>query len=235
MLCIEDKDFNNAWARAVRAVLRDGVSMTIGNQIEPKPIKDMSNTVIELTGNAIKQIENREIHEKFPFKLINQYCDEFTPEFQEKFMDAAAETVGFAYTYYDRLTRRTDVDQLRTLRDGLSNQLISGISSNRNQAITWVPGIDAGHPTSPCLQRIWVRLIKDRDVEVHLTWRSRDLFTAWQANIIAIVNMLNRDVIEPNGCRIVKLVDFSNSLHIYNSDAAEATGVKLVAVSPVGN
>jgi len=232
MLCIEDKDFNNAWARAVRAALRTGVDMVIGNQIEPKPIKDLSNVVIELTGNAIKQIENREIHPKFPFRLIDQYCDEFTPEFQEKFMDADVETLKFTYTYYDRLTRRADVDQLRILRDGLSNQIISGVASNRNQATTWIPGIDAGHPASPCLQRIWVRHIKNHDVEVHLSWRSRDLFTAWQANIIAIVDMLNRDVIRPNNCKIVRFVDSSNSLHIYNSDAKAAGFVELMPTNP---
>ena len=235
MLYIEDKDFGSAWARAVRAVLRTGTSMTIGSVIEPKPIRDISDAIIELTGNAIKQIENREIHDKYPFKLIDQYCDEFTPEFQKKFMNADADTIKFEYTYYDRLTRRSDVNQLVSLREGLSNQVISGISSNRNQATTWVPGIDAGHPAAPCLQRIWIRHLKNREVEVHLAWRSRDLFTAFQANIIAIVDMLNREVIKPNKCKIVKLVDFSNSLHIYDSDMHEAEGVELIAVSPISN
>lgn len=232
MLCIEDNNFHNAYARAIHAVLRTGVGLTIGNQIEPKPTTDLSAVLIELTGNAIKQIEKREIHPQYPFRLINQYCDEFTPEYQEKFMNAESETIRSTYTYYDRLVRRSDVDQIRVLREGLNNQILSGISSNRNQAITWVPGIDAGHPAAPCFQRVWIRHIRNHEVEVHLTWRSRDLYTAWQANIVAITDMLNREVIRPNECRIVKLVDFSNSSHIYDSDRDAATGVNLVPVNP---
>lgn len=233
MITIQDTDFHSAWARAVRTVLRDGTDMVIGDRIEPKPIRDGSAALIEMTGNAIKQIENHEIHPQFPFRFINQYVEEYTPEFQDKFMNADNDTVKFTYTYYDRLTYRADVNQLDTLRDGLKEQIAIGISSNRNQSTTWIPGIDAGHPAAPCLQRIWVRYLGNDEVEVHLTWRSRDLFTAWQANIIAIIDMLNRDVIRPNKCTIVRLIDFSNSLHIYMSDQSAAGDVKLVPISPI--
>lgn len=233
MIIIEDTDFSSAWARAVRRVLLEGTDKVIGDRTERKPIRDVC-AVIELTGNAIGQIENHKIHPQFPFRFIDQYVQEYTPEFQEKYMNAENETIKFTYTYYDRLTYRADVNQLITLREGLKEQITTGISSNRNQAITWIPGIDAGHPAAPCLQRIWIRHIKDRGVEVHLTWRSRDLFTAWQANIIAIIDMLNRDVIRPNNCQIVRLIDFSNSLHIYKSDLDAAEKVKLVGVNPMG-
>jgi len=66
-----------------------------------------------------------------------------------------------------------------------------------------------------CLQRIWIRYLGDQSVEVHLTWRSRDLYTAWQANIVAIIDMLNR----------------ADSLHIYESDK-DAERVKLLPASP---
>ena len=233
MITIEEKNFANAWARAVRKVLRDGTDMVIGNTIEPKPIRDGSAALIEMSGNAIKQIEAREIHPQYPFRFIDQYCDEYTPEFQEKFMNAESETIRFAYTYYDRLTYRADVNQLDMMRYGLKEQITSGIFSNRNQATTWIPAIDSGHPAAPCLQRVWIRYLGDNKVEVHLTWRSRDLFTAWQANIIAIIDMLNRDVIRPNGCKIVRLVDFSNSLHIYNSDITAAWAVEQVPINPM--
>ena len=223
MLCIDDKNFHNAWARSVRAVIRIGTDLTIGDRAEPKPIKDISPVIIELTKGAIGQIERRELHPKFPFRLIDQYCEEFTTD---------APTDQFEYTYYDRLTNSSGINQLEVLRDGLNDQIITGISSNRNHGITWIPEIDAGHPSPPCLQRIWVRYIGNDEVEVHLTWRSRDLFTAWQANIIAIIDMLNREVILPNGCRIVKLVDVSNSLHIYKSDCNAAGYVEPVPTNP---
>ncbi|RLG22651.1 hypothetical protein DRN77_05805 [Methanosarcinales archaeon] len=81
------------------------------------------------------------------------------------------------------------------------------------------------------MQRIVIRYLGGDDADVHLTWRSRDLYTAWQVNIIAIIDMLNREVIRPNGCRIVKIVDYSDSLHIYESDR-EAERVKLLPESP---
>ena len=227
MIHIQDTDFHSAWSRAIRSVIRDGTDIIIGDRTEPKPIRD-SCAVVVLTGDAIKQIENREIHSQFPFRFIDQYVDEFTPEYQKKFLNAENETIKFEYTYYDRLVHRADVNQLITLREGLKEQITTGISSNRNQATTWIPGIDAGHPASPCFQCVWLRHIKDNEVEVHLTWRSRDLYTAFQANIIAIVDMLNREVIHPNNARIVKIIDFSSSLHIYESDMSEAKKVRLV-------
>ena len=238
MLLITDKDFNSAWARAVRGVLREGKNITIGSMEEPKPIRDVT-AVIELTGNAIKQIENREIHSQFPFKYVDQYCDEFTYEFQSKYLNAEDETLKFTYTYFDRLVNHRSrrcgkTDQLKGLYDCLKIQIETNIPSNRCQATTWQPDIDLGSESPPCLQRIWIRYLGNNEVEVYMNWRSRDLFTAYQANIIAIIDMLNREVIRPNNCRIVRLVEFIDSLHIYDSDRDAARGVKLVPVNPQG-
>jgi len=231
---IQENNFHNAWARAVRYVLRDGKQITIGDKSEPKPIRDAC-VLFELTGNAIRQIEDHELHPQFPFRLVNEYCEEFTSEFQKKYLNAEDGTLKFSYTYYDRLTYRSDVNQLDALKDGLKNQIKSNISSNRNQGTTWIPRIDAGHPASPCLQRIVIRYLGGDDADVHLTWRSRDLYTAWQVNIIAIIDMLNREVIRPNECRIAKIVDYSDSLHIYRSDIKEAEKIKLVPKNPQGD
>lgn len=232
MIHIEDTNFASAWARAVRAVIMNGTDIVIGDRKEQKQIRD-DCAVIELSGDAIKQINARELHPDFPFRFIVEYIEEFTPEFQKKYMAVDPGTLKFEYTYYDRLTYRNDVNQLITLKDGLAEQILSGISSNRNQATTWIPTIDSTSVASPCLQRIWIRHIKDNKVEVHLDWRSRDLYTAYQANIIAIVNMLNRYVIQPNKCKIVKLVDYIDSLHIYKSDLEAAKKVRLFGINPM--
>ncbi len=42
---------------------------------------------------------------------------------------------------------------------------------------------------------------------------------------------MNREVIRPNNCRIVRLIDYADSLHIYESDK-EAERVKPLPVSP---
>lgn len=228
-LFIEAKDFHNAWARAVRAVIRSGEKLTIGDASEPKPIRD-SCGLITLSGNAIKQIENREIHQDYPFKHIKQYCKEFTREYLATYADKPP-SEQFSYLYFERLTAWAG-DQIQMVSNGLKYQIESGLSSNRNQAVTWDHVADMGSKSPPCLQRVWVRYLGNKEVEVHLTWRSRDLYTAWQSNIIALIDMVNREIVIPNGCKIVKIVDFSDSLHIYDGDAEAAAQVKLVPENP---
>ena len=229
-ILIQEESFHNAWARAVRYLLRDGRKMTIGDASEPKRIRDTC-AIFELTGDAIRQITDRELHPMFPFRHIDHYCDEFTREYLSHYVETP-EPERFSYLYFERLAMHGDIDQIAILRRYLGVQITAGIASNRDQAITWQVETDIGGVSPPCLQRIWIRYLGDRDVEVHLTWRSRDLYTAWQVNIVAIVDMLNREVVRPNNCRIVKLVDYTDSLHIYESDGVAAAGVKLVPTNP---
>jgi thymidylate synthase len=228
-ILIQEDNFHNAWARAVRYVLRDGLRMTIGDSAEPKPIKDAC-ALFELTGDAIRQIENRELHPQFPFRHIDQYCEEFTRAYLSQYIKKPDQE-RFSYLYFERLAMYGDLDQIEHLRKCLALQKENGIASNRDQVITWQPKNDLGSASPPCLQRVWIEHLGDDSVEVHLTWRSRDLYTAWQVNIIALIDMLNREVIRPNNCRIVKLVDYVDSLHIYESDK-DAERVKLLPASP---
>ncbi len=228
ILICED-NFHNAWARAVRYVLRDGMKITIGDPSEPKPIRDAC-VLFEVTGDAIRQIENHELHPQFPFRHIDHYCEAFTREYLAQYINKSDQK-QFSYIYFERLAMYEGLDQIRRLRKCLALQMEAGITSNRDQAITWQPKIDLGNASPPCLQRIQIRYLGDYNVDVHLTWRSRDLYTAWQANIVAIIDMLNREVIRPNNCRIVRLIDYADSLHIYESDK-DAEQVKPLPVSP---
>jgi len=230
---IEGENFHNVWARAVQTVIRTGTDITIGDETEPKPIRDI-NAMIVLTGNAIRQILNRELHPQFTFRFIDEYCREYTHEYQTEYLNTDKRS-RFTYTYYDRLTYRHGIDQMVALSNGLRDQLRTGISSNRNQAITWIPAMDAYHNAAPCLQRIWIRHNGDRKVDIHLDWRSRDLYSAWQVNVIAVIDMLNRDVVQPNNCTISKIVDYSDSLHIYDSDKTAAEKVKPIPINPMEN
>ena len=229
-ILIKEDNFHNAWVRMVRYVLRFGLKITIGDVTELKPIKDVCG-VFSLTGNAIKQIEDHELHPQFPFQLIDPYCEEFTRAYLSEYIEKP-DNEKFEYLYFELLAMyERDIDQIELLRKRLAIQIDTNIASNRDQAITWQPSKDIGNSSPPCLQSIWIRHLGDKNVEVHLSWRSRDLYTAWQVNIIAIIDMLNREVIHPNNCRIVKLVDYIDSLHIYKSDG-EAEYVKLLPASP---
>jgi len=66
---IEERNFHNAWAKAIHAILNKGTDLVIGGGDERKPIKD-SCMLISLTGNAIKQIEARELHPQYPFSAL---------------------------------------------------------------------------------------------------------------------------------------------------------------------
>ena len=91
--------------------------------------------------------------------------------------------------------------------------------SRRAQAITWRPLIDPYHDDPPCLQRIYLR-IKDGKLMMQTTWRSRDLFRAWEANVNGMIRIQKR-VAEELGVEMGHYLDFSNSLHIYGSTFSE--------------
>jgi thymidylate synthase len=216
-------------------VLSKGAEVVIGGGAERKPIRD-SCMLISMTGPAIKQIEAREVHPQFPFKRIEDYCNEFTRPFLDEYR-AKPLKERFSYLYFERLAHYeppegASSDQIALLKDALADQIKEDITSNRAQAITWYVPVDIQRSSPPCLQRIQIRYIPEHKVDVHLTWRSRDLYTAWQPNIICITEMLNREVVKPNNCQIVRIIDYSDSLHIYARDIEDAKKVKLVPVSP---
>lgn len=91
--------------------------------------------------------------------------------------------------------------------------------SRRAQAITWRPLVDPFHIDPPCLQRIYMR-IKDKRLMMQTTWRSRDLFRAWEANVNGMIR-IQKNVADELGVDIGHYLDFSNSLHIYGNTISE--------------
>jgi len=91
--------------------------------------------------------------------------------------------------------------------------------SRRAQAITWRPLVDPFHVDSPCLQRIYMQ-IKDGKLLMQTTWRSRDLFRAWEANVNGMIR-IQKLVADELGVELGNYLDFSNSLHIYGNTISE--------------
>ena len=214
----ESNNFNHAWEQAIRNVILNPRQITFGDKRDKKKALDSIQTIV-LGYNAIKQIRARKIHPKFPFKAIDKYCEEFTDKFLEEYRKRPADE-QFSYLYYDRI-----VHQIPRAKKNLQEQISIDVRSNRNQMTTWKTCLDPLSNASPCMQRIWIRHEGDNEVSVHIHWRSRDLFGAWQANLIAIVNMLYREILIPNDCEISRLIDFNDSLHIYETDIEAAKGV----------
>ena len=95
--------------------------------------------------------------------------------------------------------------------------------SRRAQAITWRPLVDPYHVDPPCLQRIFMR-IKDGKLLMQTTWRSRDLFRAWEANVNGMIR-IQKFVADQLGVGIGHYLDFSNSLHIYGNTISEVKDI----------
>jgi len=91
--------------------------------------------------------------------------------------------------------------------------------SRRAQAITWRPLIDPYHEDPPCLQRIFMR-VKDSQLIMQTTWRSRDLFRAWEANVNGMIR-IQKKIADELGVGMGHYLDFSNSLHIYGNTIGE--------------
>ena len=107
------------------------------------------------------------------------------------------------------------IDQIKIIIDKLKESPYS----RRAQAITWRPLVDPFHVDPPCLQRIFMR-IKDGKLLMQTTWRSRDLFRAWEANVNGMIR-IQKYVADQLGVEMGHYLDFSNSLHIYGSTISE--------------
>jgi len=97
--------------------------------------------------------------------------------------------------------------------------------SRRAQAITWRPLVDPYHLDPPCLQRIYMRIIEGKLI-MQTTWRSRDLFRAWEANVNGMVR-IQKYVADQLRVEMGHYLDFSNSLHIYGNTISEVKDMLL--------
>ncbi len=209
----------DAWAQAVNFVMKYGMEI----KTEYGPMSKDICSVIEIREPYAEPM----LHPQFPTKEmhVKEYLKQWERDYDWK-------KQGFEYNYMDRLinypSRGSDVDQLKAIRELLP----LGVS-RRRQAITWIPERDLFvKEDQPCLQRLWVRALGDGNAEMHCMWRSRDLYAAWNSNMVGLLTMIKREVLEPNGLKLVKVVDFCNSLHIYEADWESAAKVKPLPKSP---
>jgi thymidylate synthase len=106
----------------------------------------------------------------------------------------------------------------------MKNQLLKKrVGSKRIQAITWIPQIDCQKDEDqPCFQRIWVYLHSNERLDVHIMYRSWDIFQAYEANINAFISLVKKELLEPTGLKMGTLCTVGNSMHIYDYNWDEA-------------
>ena len=132
------------------------------------------------------------------------------------------------------------IDQIKVIKDNICERIKKGgecLVSNRDQAITWVPERDAFvNEDQPCFQRVQFFVYSFPEVredtiipgkgEFHVSWRSRDLYAAWNSNMVALTLFFRKEIFDPNNIKIIRCVDFCNSMHIYEGDWQAAEKVK---------
>jgi thymidylate synthase (methanogen type) len=99
-------------------------------------------------------------------------------------------------------------------------QLRENPNTRRAQAITWRPYIDPYIEEPPCLQRLYFR-IKQEKLILESSWRSRDLFKAWDGNVNGIMRIQEK-VANALEIETGELIEFNNSLHVYGKDIKKA-------------
>jgi thymidylate synthase (methanogen type) len=220
----------DAWAQAVRYVMKNGLII----KTEYGPLSRDICSTIEILEPYLEPM----LHPQFPTKDL--HMKEYLKQWER---DYDWEKQGFEYNYMDRLTKYPPgcknsisekwdsletVDQIRAISEMISKDI-----SRRQQAITWIPERDLFcKEDQPCLQRLWLRNLGDGNAELHCMWRSRDLYSAWNSNMVGLLTMIKREILEPNKLRLIKVVDFCNSLHIYEPDWEAALLVKPLPRSP---
>lgn len=236
-LTIVDTSFAKAWERAVKTVLKFGDPLSFGGGSEIKTAID-SQINFALDKNAVQEILQLKHHPSDPFATegrMSEYIKEYQKDFDADTFDYTYRNrleKGFAVTDYESGTIN-NLNQLELLRKGLESQREQQLSSNRNVAVLYNPSIDYNRATTPCWNHVLVRYLKDDYVSFYYLFRSHDLFTAWEPNMMAITNMLNEEVAKPNGCKIQSIFEFNYSLHIYSYDTEQAANIKTVPRNPM--
>jgi thymidylate synthase len=152
----------------------------------------------------------------------------YTKEYTAAFMKESPKRPS--YTYYDRIRRYSEldygeahafdvsIDQLREIRKKLVKDYNSYLFSKRLQVITWVPHIDLRTSDVPCLQRIWFYPREDGKVDIHIHYRSWDIYKGFQSNVKGLLIWLMVDMMSICGMTIGDVMLVSDNVHYYLED-----------------
>jgi thymidylate synthase len=228
VIFVSGENLPEAWEKAMLAVWNHGVDILTEYEYPDSPPMSKDATVMVEVSNPFNEPR---IHKNFPGgpEDLERYRQEVVNGIHDHWI--APEEDKWAYTYHDRLCNYKGIDQI----EYIINKLIDAYYSRRAQAITWIPTIDTQTYDIPCLQRIWCRLLPDKNdnlvLNMNTHWRSRDLYGAWFMNSYAITD-LQRVIAERISAglkqveksrfigeiKIGRYMDISDSLHIYGKD-----------------
>lgn len=257
---IPSVSFPKAWEEAVKFVRESPEKLTFGGGKEVKHAVDSQTTII-LDEHAVREVFGHVVHPSDPFatpKKLQEYINEYSDAYDASKFDYTYYDIlkrGYKKYYIDSKYSSSidtllgtekngdfflmqDFNQVEALKVGLQKQVDENLSSNRNVAVLWNPVVHTySTKAQPCWNEVLVRYVPSdhpglRGVKIYNHFRSHDLFAAWEGNMIAMIEFLNREVVKPCGCEIVEIVETNFSLHIYEYDLPQAFMVKTIPVNP---
>ena len=254
---IQAVSFPEAWYKAVKECMKNGA---LKKRFYDKPVN--TKDIISLI-EVQDPLREPMLHQDFPTRELHlqEYIKQFERGYDWKKQGFAYNYVDRLINYpITEISSRSDgyfkingrpftnsIDQIKAIKDKISDRIKKGgdcLVSNRDFVITWTPERDLFvSEDQPCLQSIQFFIysfpaIYENDIipgkgEFIVHWRSRDLYSAWNSNMIALTLFLKKEVFDPNNIKIMRCIDFCGSLHIYESDWESAKKVKPVAVNPM--
>lgn len=233
VLTVTAQTLPEAWEKTVLAVWKDGIEIkTEYDKPDDAPSKDATVIV-----NVADPFAEPRIHKNFPGgpEELEAYRQEVCQGIHDHWIDP--NEGKWTYTYHERLFAYCPTDNLRKLRshkpfapidqiDYIVRKCSEALHTRRAQAVTWMPTADPETDDPPCLQRLWFRVMADKQgravLNMNSHWRSRDLYKAWFMNVYALTELQSivAQRISDNIGKAVKVgryVDITDSLHIYGS------------------
>lgn len=229
-----------AWERSIATLLDAGIRVPTqyDNPGGPPSVEAM------MVMQVLDPLREPRIHRYFPGgpNDLEEYCMEVCEGIKDHWLrdPKDPEDKRWGYTYHGRMTSEFGVNQLAEM----VKKLVADPFTRQAQVTIWNPLTDPQDSHSPCLQRLWVRLLKRRDIEephqkynltAHVYFRSRDALKAAFMNDFALIRLVNDEILVPVRAGLwargvpaeisfARFVDTSDSYHIYGKDLKDVSG-----------
>lgn len=227
VIVAKGKNIPEAWERAVIAVWNNGINIRTEYDKKGDPPSKDCTMIIEIE----EPMSEPRIHRAFPGGLedLEIYRQEVIYGIHDHWIKP--EEGKWVYTYHQRLFsypgQSSKIDQI----DYIVRRLSGVPYSRRAQAITWNVETDPSVDDPPCLQRIFCRVVGEKELALNMNthWRSRDAYKAAFMNIFAMTELqrlIACRISETTGqeVKVGRYVDISDSFHIYGAYYDEFRG-----------
>lgn len=129
-------------------------------------------------------------------------------------------------THFKEVNEANHIDQLKVIREMLPSRQ----GSRRLKAQLWIPEDDLfTFEDQPCFQDIFFEYLGNGDVHLEIDMRSWDAFNGLPFNLPGILNLIYKEVLEPNGMNVSRLTCNGRDTHIYQANWDDAKKVVLPA------